>query len=132
MKQKPQRPKPTEKSAGFKIKQKSNSVKYTPDNKQLVEIKPIEDTPFAAVKTEKTWHLVLGKYRLSTELGSYEECLEESKNATWQRIMQVIQIMIENQPAKTVPQSEADKEPQAIIEENISQLHLELQNTNHN
>ncbi|AXH72096.1 MAG: hypothetical protein [Microviridae sp.] len=133
MKRKPQQSKPSEKNAGSKIKQKSNSVKYTPDPNQLVEIKPIEGTPFAAIKTEKKWHLVLGKYRLTNELDSYEQCLAETMNTTWERIMQVIQIMIENQPAKTVPNTrEAEAEPQANVEEDVHQIQLELNNTNHN
>lgn len=71
------------------------TTKETSSNDQLVEIKPIEDTPFTAVKAGDKWFLALGKYRLTEPLESEEACIESTQDASWGRIMQVIQIMIE-------------------------------------
>lgn len=65
------------------------------DERQLFEQVPIHDTPYTAVKMEDKWFLTLGKYRLTNQLGSLEECKAEATDASWNRIMQVIQIMIE-------------------------------------
>lgn len=69
---------------------KSNST-----SKQLMETKPINESPFTAVRLENDWFLTMGKYRLTEKLQSEEECLEAARDASWHRLMQVIQIMIE-------------------------------------
>jgi len=50
-------------------------------------------------KEEKEWHVMLGKFRLNEKTHtSKEEAEEDAKKLTLERIMQVIQIMIdENQ-----------------------------------
>src|SRR5690606_14166008 len=50
-------------------------------------------------KEEKEWHVMLGKFRLNEETHTIkEEAEEDAKKLTLERIMQVIQIMIdENQ-----------------------------------
>lgn len=69
---------------------KSNST-----SKQLMETKPINESPFTAVRLENDWFLTMGKYRLTEKLQSEEECLEAARDASWHRLMQVIKIMIE-------------------------------------
>jgi hypothetical protein len=63
-------------------------------NTELVEQKEIENTPFMAVRMEDKWFLTLGKYRLTEPLKTEEEVIESAKDATWERIMQVMKIMI--------------------------------------
>lgn len=65
-----------------------------PEATELIEIKEIEDTPFTAVRHEKDWFLMMGKYRLTEALTSEEECKEASKDASWWRIMSLMQVMI--------------------------------------
>lgn len=77
---------------------------------ELVEIKPIEETPFTAVKAGENWFLALGKYRLTEPLPTEEACKEEAKDASWLRIMQIIKIMIqehETEKEKTKGKDEA-------------------------
>lgn len=71
------------------------SKQNSSDEKQLFQQIKIEDTPFTAVKMgEEQWFLTMGKYRLSENLKSLEECIENSKDASWWRIMAVVNIMI--------------------------------------
>ena len=72
----------------------NNEETTTTNENQLVQQIPIEGTPFTAVKLEDYWFLTMGKYRLTEKLKSLEECKEEAKDASWYRIMQIINIMI--------------------------------------
>lgn len=67
---------------------------------ELVEHRKIEDTPFTAVRVNEDWFLTMGKYRLTEKLKTVEECQEEAKDASWMRIMQIVQIMIEEDKLK--------------------------------
>lgn len=71
------------------------TTKPESNSEQLVERIPLENTPFTAIRTEKIWFLTMGKYRLTNQLGSLEECKAEAEDMTWNRLVQVIQIMIE-------------------------------------
>lgn len=68
---------------------KSNS-----NSKQLLEQIKIDNTPFTAIKMDDKWFLALGKYRLTNQLGSLEECKAEAQDASWIRIMQIMKIVI--------------------------------------
>ncbi|AXH74113.1 MAG: hypothetical protein [Microviridae sp.] len=81
--------------------EKSESAKYAePTTKQpsnsseLFEQKPIKDTPFTAVRMDDKWFLTMGKYRLSEPIETLEQCEESANDASWMRILQVINIMI--------------------------------------
>ena len=63
-------------------------------NEELLKVTQIEDTPFACLKNDDKYYLVLGKYRLTQELKSEEECKEAATDASWNRIMQICAIMI--------------------------------------
>lgn len=63
--------------------------------RELLQQEQIEGTPFTAVRLDDKWFLTMGKYRLSEPTKTFEEVLEEAKDASWFRIMQLIQIMIE-------------------------------------
>lgn len=66
------------------------------DSSELVEKKEIPETPFTAVRLGDKWFLTMGKYRLTSGLhGSYEEIFDEAMNTSWNRILQIMQIMIE-------------------------------------
>lgn len=75
---------------------------------QLFEQLPIDETPFTAVKMGEHWFLTMGKYRLSQELKSYEECETEAKDASWIRIMQIINICIRESDEIQMLQSEIE------------------------
>lgn len=85
--------------------------------RQLLTKKPIEDTPFTAVKFDDKWFLTMGKYRLTEPINSEEEVTKEAYSTTWHRIMQIIQIMIDedrNANKKTEQQIKAGLLPDDI------------------
>lgn len=80
------------------------NVKET-DNKdlnyELIEKYEIPNSPFTAIRNDKEWFLVLGKYRLTDTLRTKEECIEDAQDASWFRVMQVVGIMLEEYDKKT-------------------------------
>lgn len=80
---------------GLKQQDKSNTPDSKDSNsKQLVEIEEVKGTPFAKVKEGKYWALVLGNYKLTPPMKK-EDIEEEAKRMDWNRIMQVMHVMIE-------------------------------------
>lgn len=95
----------SELSAKETINSESNS------NKKLTEAVKIENTPFTAIRLDETWFLTMGKYRLTNQLGSLEECKAEAADSSWERIMTIIKIMLiehdlEKQLEKTISNQE--------------------------
>lgn len=66
-------------------------------NTELIEEKEITDTPFKAVRHDKDWFVALNRYRISGSLASYEECVEDAKDVTWKRLIDVMSIVNEIQ-----------------------------------
>lgn len=73
----------------------NTSGKNENDDKQLLERINLEDTPFTAIKFGNLWYLTMGKYRLTDGTPNKQECLDEVNNTTWNRLLQIMQIMIE-------------------------------------
>lgn len=67
----------------------------------LFQQKELNDGPFTAVKMDDKWFLTMGKYRLTEPMKTFEEVEAEAENTSWHRIMQVVQIMIEENQTKT-------------------------------
>lgn len=79
-------------------------------SKQLVVQEPIPDTPFKAIKFGDDWYLTLGKYRL-TNGGTRDEVIEAAFDTSWERIMQIIQILIdENEALKSAKYKEIEQQ----------------------
>lgn len=64
-------------------------------SKQLMQYHQVKDTPFTIIKHEKGNTLMLGKYRLSEDYETAEEAMTDATRMHWDRIMQVIGVMIE-------------------------------------
>lgn len=73
----------------------------TTETKELTDITQIEGTPFTAIRMDNKYFLALGRYRLTNMLDTFEQAKEETENVSWDRIMQVIQVMIEENNKKT-------------------------------
>lgn len=82
-----------------------NETTNSNSNSKLVEREEIKNTPFTAVKFEDKWFLTMGKYRLTDGLASKEDVINEAKDASWFRIMQIIQIMIDEDKNKIIEMS---------------------------
>lgn len=79
---------------------------------ELVEYRPIAETPFTAVRVDTKWFLTMGKYRLTEQLDSYEQAEHDAQRADWTRIMQIMQAMIdEDHHKRKVEQSIQNMKP---------------------
>lgn len=87
--------KETGKQPSGKIKTDEELLKRDPNSKQIIEKIDIENTPFTAVKADQEWFIMMGKYRLTKGIKSKDEALAAGLDESWWRIMQVIQIMID-------------------------------------
>lgn len=72
----------------------TSTTENTAVNEELVKVTEIEETPFACLKIEDNYYLVLGKYRLTQAMESEEAVQVAATDASWHRIMQVCSIMI--------------------------------------
>lgn len=63
-------------------------------DKQNLNFKQIKNTPFTIVSEDEKVFAVMGKYRLTENYNSAEECEKAVTEITWNRLIQVISIMI--------------------------------------
>lgn len=93
------------------------------NSEQLVEQIKLSGTPFTIVRIEDKWFLTIGKYRLTNQLNTREEAEAEVHDATWDRMMQIMKIMIlehedEKKLGETLErQTDAFKKMQKLSEE---------------
>lgn len=66
-------------------------------DKEHLNFKQIENTPFTIISEEEKVFAVMGKYRLTENYNSAEECEKAVTEITWNRLIQVISIMINEQ-----------------------------------
>lgn len=62
---------------------------------QLMQYHQVESTPFTIIKHEKGHTVMIGKYRLSEDYETAKEAMEDAKRMDWDRIMQVMGVMLE-------------------------------------
>ena len=72
----------------------TNNSNYS-KNEELIKREDIKDSPFTMITTEEGTFGVMGKYRI-TEFGTTKEVKAELKKITWNRIIQVIMLINEN------------------------------------
>lgn len=79
------------------LKQQQESLNTTDKetSSKLVEHVQIENTPFTVVRHEDKSYVMLGNYRLTEGMKTIVEAEEDAKRFDWERIMQVIGVMIE-------------------------------------
>jgi hypothetical protein len=53
----------------------------------------IDDTPFTVVTTKNGSFGILGKYRITEFYTDKEQCIQEVKKMTWNRILQVVSLV---------------------------------------
>ena len=71
-------------------------VSEAKEGEELIKHYTIPETPFGCLKHGDDYYLTLGKYKLTKALKEESEVLEEATNASWDRVLQVITIAIEN------------------------------------
>lgn len=81
-----------------KAEQPERSLSSAEENNKLnslVEFKEIDNTPFKAVKQEDKWFGILGQYRITDELASFDEVVDYIVKNKWEVILNMIIIIIE-------------------------------------
>lgn len=92
------------KQQGLKKSQNSQKTKINsnygidteiPKGKELIKRENIENTPFTIITIEKEHFATMGKYRITEPTKNKEELIKEIQTITWNRLIQVISIMME-------------------------------------
>lgn len=65
-------------------------------SKEMVEKIQVPETPFTMVRFEDKWFLTMGKYRLTEPADTKEEIEAQIENTSWNRIIQIILIIIKD------------------------------------
>lgn len=99
-----------EKSLGL-VKEKD---KPKSNGEQLVEYIEVKDTPFTVARNDKDWYLLMGKYRLTEALKTKEEAMGAVNTQRWIRIMQVINIMIDDAKDQTRLNNTIEKQQKGL------------------
>lgn len=76
-----------------------DSKESSSKNEELIKRKQIKDSPFSIITTEEGSFGCIGKYRITEPKETEEEIEKELSKMTWDRIVQVILILIETQKA---------------------------------
>lgn len=66
------------------------------ESNELIERHTIENTPFTVIRQDKEWYVLMGKYRLTEALKTKDEAFASALDESWNRILQVIMIMIQD------------------------------------
>ena len=85
----------TQTNTGKELKLQQESLNTT--DKQVSTFKPLEGTPFTLVTDDGKVFGVMGKYRLTEGFESEVEAEKQVKKITWDRLIQVFSIMINEQ-----------------------------------
>lgn len=81
---------------GLKHLDKSNTMdKQESSSKKLVEINEVPNTPFAIVREEKIYTVILGQHKISPPFDNKKDAEKYSKKFDWEILMQVVAVMIE-------------------------------------
>lgn len=82
-------------TAGNAEKLQLNNSNSSKQNKELVTRKQIPGTPFTIIGANGKWWGTMGKYRLTEQLNTEEDAVLQCTAMTWDRIIQVMQALIE-------------------------------------
>jgi hypothetical protein len=78
-----------------KIHKSDSSNKKKEKNTELISKTEIPNTPFTVIKTEDKFYGVMGKYRLTEGVETEKECIKLVTEISWNRLIQVILILKE-------------------------------------
>jgi len=67
------------------------------ENEELIVRTEIEDTPFVVIELKESgeYFATLGEYRITEKVKSKAIAIESVKKMTWNRVIQVVMILIE-------------------------------------
>lgn len=82
-------------SSIYTVQEAKNGSSETTEKEELLEQHKVQDTPFTIVKYGEQWFLTMGKYRLTEPSKSREIIEQQINDVSWDRIMQVMMVTIE-------------------------------------
>ncbi len=62
---------------------------------ELIKRTEIADSPFTVIETEGKVFGTMGQYRLTEQFDSFEEAMEETRLFTWNRVVQVMMLLVD-------------------------------------
>lgn len=78
-------------------------------NSELIDVTPIEDTPFMVVRHDETYFLALGKYRLTEPMKDKDSVISYAKDTSWAIIMSIMKIVCIEHDAEKEKKEEIKK-----------------------
>jgi hypothetical protein len=78
-----------------KIHKSDSSNKKKEKNRELISKTEIPNTPFTVVNIDNEFYGVMGKYRLTEGVETEQKCIELVSEISWNRLIQVILILKE-------------------------------------
>lgn len=66
---------------------------------EMTELAEVKDSPFTVVREGKNWYGMLGKYRLTRANSDRKAVEKEISRISWDNIMKVISVMLEEYKA---------------------------------
>lgn len=74
-----------------------------------IEKREIKNSPFTLIRREKTFFVVVGSYRISEERNEWESLYKEYSKPTFDNIMRLVGVMIEENEKFNAAQNEKNK-----------------------
>lgn len=88
----------TQQSANTTTKQNFGiNTKKNKKNKELIKRTIIENTPFTIIEINEEYFITMGSYRISEKFKTLEEATEEANTINWNKIIQVISILMDHE-----------------------------------
>ncbi len=79
------------------------------ENTELVERIEVENTPFTIVKIDGEYFGTMGEYRLTEKFNTLEECEEAVSKFSWNRVIQVMMLLVDKLKAVDLEELIKDK-----------------------
>jgi hypothetical protein len=75
------------------LSEKTSRLNYSEE----LEMHSVNDTPFVVARQNEDWFVIMGKHRLTNSIETFEEAVQEAEKITWNKVVQVIAIILENE-----------------------------------
>lgn len=82
------------------LQDSTNTTDKQTSSNELITRDEVKDSPFTIIGIEGQYFATMGMYRITETYSSKEEAEEEVKKITWNRIIQVVQLLTEIQTKK--------------------------------
>lgn len=87
----------------------ANRINFSWNYELEIEKREIKNTPFTLIRREKTFFVVVGSYRISEERNEWESLFKEYSKPTFDNIMRLVGVMIEENEKYNAAQNEENK-----------------------